>query len=89
SKTSATPDIILFDNETEMNKVIVEITIHASEKDDFEKTEKLCDKYLVEELFTYNYKTKKWRKYKLGAGELTENVSFCDAIAYNLNNFLI
>jgi Uma2 family endonuclease len=89
SETSATPDLLLFDNETQMNKIIIEITIPVSEKKDFEKIEDLCEKYLVEEGFTYNYKTKKWRKYKLGAGELKENPSFCDAITYNLNDFLI
>jgi hypothetical protein len=36
-KTSAAPDLILFDNQTQMNKVIAEITIPVSEESDFEK----------------------------------------------------
>ncbi len=88
SKTSATPDVLLYDNVTETNIVTIEITIPVSEKDDFKKTGELCEKYNIEEGFTYNYRTHNWRKYKLGIGEVTESPSFCDSIGYDLNNFL-
>ena len=88
SKSSPTPDILLFDNESEKNIALIEVTIPASEDNDFEKTAILVEKYKMAEGFIYNYRKNNWRKYKLGEGEITENPSFCDSIGYDLNEFL-
>jgi Uma2 family endonuclease len=88
SKTSPTPDVLLFDNATEKNIVIVEVTIPASEKDDFNKIRELLERYEVPEGFTYNYRTGKWRRCVLGVGEITDNPSFCTAIQLDLNDLL-
>jgi hypothetical protein len=88
STTSATPDILLFDHLTGINMMMVEVTITASEKSDFGKVSEVCERYEIEEGFTYNYRTNKWRKYKLATGEITDNPSFCETIGYDLNDFL-
>lgn len=87
-KTSPTPDIILLDNETDKNVVIIEITTTIGEKSDFEKVKDLVERYDVTEGFTYNYKKSTWRKYKRGTGEMKDGASFCDAIGYDLNALL-
>ena len=88
SKTSATPDILLFDNITETNVMMIEVTIPVSENDDFKKVKEICNRYDIKEGFTYNYRVQKWRKYKLGEGEMIDNPSFCDVIGYDLNDFI-
>ena len=88
SKTSATPDVLLFDSVSEKNVMFVEVTIPVSENFDFRKAIEVAEKYQIPEGFVYNYKTHNWRKYKLGEGEITENPSFCDSIGYDLNEFL-
>ena len=87
-KTSPTPDVLLFDNHSAQNKVIIEVSTSAGERKDFEKLVELMNDYGVEEGFVYNYNTKAWRKYRLGAGEVTDNPSFCDTIGYDLDKFL-
>lgn len=88
SSTSAVPDILLFDNNTNLNVMIVEITTTTAMKSDFEKVGKLCDRYEVQEGFAYDYQSKKWRKYKLGIGEVANDPSYCDVIGMDLNGFL-
>jgi len=88
SQTSPTPDIVLFDNDTYLNQVIIEVTIPPSFKSDCEKVEALLEKYDITEGFVYDYKRHVWKKYKYGIGEITENPSFCDSIGYDLNSFL-
>ncbi len=87
-KTSPTPDIILLDNETDKNVVIVEITTTIGEKNDFEKVKDLVERYDVKEGFTYNYKKGTWRKYRRGTGEVKDDASYCDVIGYDLNALL-
>lgn len=51
SKTSPTPDVLLFDNQTEKNIIIIEVTIPASEKKDFQKLKELVKDYEILEGF--------------------------------------
>ncbi|MDX2304774.1 MAG: Uma2 family endonuclease [Microscillaceae bacterium] len=88
SQTSATPDVLLFDNQTQKNIIIIEVTIPASEKKDFQKLQEIVDDYEIPEGFLYNYKTQQWRKYKFGQGEVIDKPSFCDSIQVDLNSFL-
>lgn len=87
-KTSPTPDILLFDNKTGQNKVLIEVSTSAGVRKDFEKLVELMHDYDVQEGFVYNYTHKSWRKYRLGSGEITDNPSFCETIGYDLNTFL-
>ncbi len=64
-KTSATPDILLFDNRTGMNKVIIKVSTSAGVRKDFDKLVELVRDYNVDEGFVYNYIDHTWRKYSL------------------------
>lgn len=85
SQTSPTPDILLFDNENKLNRVIIEISGNTGARRDFEKIKTLMIDYNVSEGFVYNYDTKQWRKYLLDKGEDLLKPSFCEAIGYDLN----
>ena len=85
SQTSPTPDILLFDNENKLNRVIIEISGNTGARRDFEKIKNLMIDYNVSEGFVYNYDTKQWRKYLLDKGEDLSRPSFCEAIGYDLN----
>jgi Uma2 family endonuclease len=87
-KTSPTPDVLLYDNETGLNQVIVEVSSTAAAKKDFEKVIELVRDYEVKEGFVYDYNKRIWRKYQAGIGEVKERPSFCDAIGYDLNDFV-
>jgi len=87
-ESSPTPDVILLDNILDEIKVIIEISSTTGFKKDFNKIIELIDEYEVEEGFVYDYKKENWRKYKLGVGEIVGNSSFCDAIGYDLNDFV-
>ena len=87
-KTSPTPDVLLFDNRSGQNMVIIEVSTSAGERKDFEKLVEIMKDYQVPEGFVYNYNTKTWRKYRLDAGETAENPSFCDTIGYDFDTFV-
>jgi len=87
-QTSPTPDILLFDNQTGLNKVIIEVSTSAGAKRDFEKLVDLMRDYGIDEGFVYNYSAGIWRKYRLDKGEVFDNPSFCDTIGLDLNAFL-
>ncbi len=86
--SSPTPDVLLYDNINRTNVVLIEVTTGDSLKKDFKKISNLIEEYEIEEGFVYEYQRKIWRKYKLGIGEIIENASFCDAIGYDLNDFV-
>ena len=90
SKSSAVPDILLFDNKNEQTKVIIEVTHSTGVADDFDKVIYLINErnYGVEEGFVYNYKTAIWLKYKKGVGKIEIDPSFCESINYDLNDLL-
>ena len=88
TSSSPTPDIILTDNVLDKDMVLIEIMGKKAFKSDFLKVQKLVEEYEIEEGFAYNYQQKSWRKYKLNTGEITENPSFCEAIGYDLNEFV-
>ena len=87
SKTSPTPDVLLYDNENFQNVVIIEVAA-AGVRKDFEKTAGLVEQYEVPEGFVYDYLRKTWRKYQLGIGEVFDKPSFCESIGYDLNEFV-
>jgi hypothetical protein len=88
TRTSPTPDIILTDNIQDKDILIIEISGSKTFNKDFEKVVELVEDYALEEGFVYDYKKTRWRKYKNGIGEILENPSFCDAIGYDLNDFV-
>jgi hypothetical protein len=89
SQTSPVPDVLLYDHENEKTKVIIEITHTDGVKKDVRKVVSLMSDYDVNEGFVYNYKQKKWFKFTLNEGEIVQNASFCGAVLYDLNVFLV
>ncbi|MCU0346936.1 MAG: Uma2 family endonuclease [Saprospiraceae bacterium] len=87
-QTSPTPDVLLFDNETHQNKVIIEVCGNTGFKRDFEKVKELVETYGVPEGFVYNYQAKTWHKYALGKGEDFQQPSFSNLLNYDLMDLL-
>ncbi|KAA9349966.1 MULTISPECIES: hypothetical protein [Larkinella] len=88
--SSPTPDVILFDNEADQTRIIIEICHTSGLKHDLAKTIRLIDEddYGVLEGFVYNYKTDQWFRYRKGDGGLTEPSSFSEILQLDLNSFL-
>lgn len=87
-QTSPTPDILLFDNATRTNKVIIEVSGNTGQKKDFEKVKTLVEDYGVPEGFVYNYNTGTWYRYELGIGEDKQHPSFSKVLDYDLSKLL-
>ncbi|MFN8352914.1 MAG: hypothetical protein U0Y10_00585 [Spirosomataceae bacterium] len=86
SETSPVPDVMLVNRETDLAEVIIEITHTQGVKKDTEKVKELMRDYNVKEGFVYDYKLKIWTKIVDGQALAS---SYCDALKYDLNNFLI
>jgi hypothetical protein len=89
-KTSPTPDISLYDNVLENTPVIIEITRTGMVQTDLKKVRALVDSedYGIREGFVYDYKLNLWHKYQLGAGDINDRPSFCEAINIDLATLL-
>ena len=86
--TSATPDIILFDNVTRKSIVVIEVAA-AGVKRDIRKILQLMDEYEeVIEGFVYDYRERRWKKCINSIGEVFDRPSFCESIGYDLNEFV-
>ena len=88
SRTSPTPDLLLYDNEADRIPIIIEICHTLGLKRDLQKVYSLIesDLYDILEGFVYNYKTKEWFRYR--KGDLTESSSFSEILQLDLNSFL-
>ena len=86
SETSPVPDVMLVDRRNDLAQVIIEITHTQGLKKDIQKVRGLMENYNVPEGFIYDYKLKLWENAALIT---TTPVSFCKALNYDLNNFLI
>ncbi|WP_080054636.1 hypothetical protein [Spirosoma aerolatum] len=88
--SSPTPDLILYDNETEQTRVIIEICHTRAVKSDLDKVIRLVDGglYGILEGFVYNYKTAEWYRYRLGNGGLVETSAQSDTLNVDLSKFL-
>ncbi len=90
SQTSATPDIILYDNVLEQTPAIIEITHTNGVLNDLKKVRRLIDEteYGIQEGFVYDYKRNEWHKYRRGVGDILDKPSFCEAINMDLATLL-
>lgn len=86
SKTSPVPDVMLVNRENDLAQAIIEITHTQGFRKDVQKVRYLMQEYNVPEGFVYDYKLKNWQSIssKNNASQL-----FCEALNYDLNNFLI
>lgn len=90
SQTSATPDIILYDNTLEQTPVIIEVTHTNGVIGDMKKVRRLIDDayYGIVEGFVYDYKRNEWHKYHKGIGDVLDKPSFCVGIGLDLATLL-
>ena len=88
SRTSPTPDILLFDGDNKRNMAIIEVSGNTGAKRDFEKVKELVEEYEILEGFVYNYDLKVWRKYRLGIGEDKEQPSYSEIVKQDLNELI-
>lgn len=88
-RTSSVPDLLLFDERTGENPVILEVCRLEGERRDFAKIARLIDEqdYGIVEGFVYNYVEKRWRKYVKGIGEAENGISYSERLAVNLADF--
>jgi hypothetical protein len=89
-RTSPTPDLLLYDNEADRIRIIIEICHTRGLKRDLQKVYTLIenDLYDIVEGFVYNYKTAEWFRYRKGDGGLAESSSFSEVLQLDLNGFL-
>ncbi len=87
-QTSPTPDVLLFENLNNLNKIIIEVSGNTGFKRDFEKVKELVQAYGVPEGFVYNYQKKTWHKYVLGQGEEANSPSYSSLLQYDLDELL-
>jgi hypothetical protein len=88
SRTSPTPDILLFDNLQKLNVVIIEVSGNTGAKRDFEKVKQLVNEYSVPEGFVYNYDTGIWMKYQLDLGVVMDSPSYSNNLRLDLNSLI-
>jgi Uma2 family endonuclease len=89
STTSPVPDVMLVNHDTDLTEVIIEVTHTQGVPKDIEKLKSLMKIYRVNEGFVYDYKQKRWHKFRLGGSETGENSSFCDAVGGELAGFVL
>ncbi|MCU0468769.1 MAG: Uma2 family endonuclease [Arcicella sp.] len=87
SETSPVPDVMLVNRENDLAEVIIEITHTQGFKKDIQKIRELMEEYNVPEGFVYDYKLKIWQS--IASTPKNAPQSFCEALQYDLNNFLI
>ncbi len=89
SQTSPVPDVMLVNHDTDLTEVIIEITHTQGVPRDSEKLKNLLCTYRVAEGFVYDYKQKRWYKFRLNGPETGEESSYCDAIERDLAPFVL
>ena len=84
------PDVLLFDNETQETRIVIEVSISRSQKNDIRKIIRLIedDDYGIVEGFLHNYRTNEWLRYQKGDGGLTTASSFSPLLNLDLGQFL-
>ncbi len=85
-QSSPVPDILLFDNEEQQTRIIIEICHPSGYKNDLRKVIKLIDEndYGVVEGFIYDYVRKSWSKYQRGIGQIIDRPSYSEILDIDL-----
>lgn len=88
--SSPTPDVVLYDNATDITQVIIEICQTRGVKADLDKVIRLIDGelYGIQEGFVYDYKAQQWLRYGLGNGGVAVASSFSEVLKIDLNQFV-
>ncbi|MFD2932240.1 hypothetical protein [Spirosoma flavum] len=84
------PDVLLFDNQAEQTRIIIEVANNRSFRIDLKKITRLIeeDDYGILEGFVYNYKTHEWLRYRKGDGGAATSSSFSELMMVDLGPFL-
>lgn len=88
--STPTPDVVLYDNETDQTPVIIEVCQTRGAKGDLQKVIQLIDGQLygIQEGFVYDYKTQQWLRYGFGDGGVAVASSFSAILKIDLNQFV-
>jgi Uma2 family endonuclease len=88
--SSPTPDLILYHNETDQTRVVVEVCQTRGVKGDLQKVIQLIDGelYGIEEGFVYDYKTGHWLRYRKGDGGLSQPSAQSDILGLDLSLYV-
>ncbi|AKD57961.1 hypothetical protein [Spirosoma radiotolerans] len=80
------PDVILFDEEMEQTRVIIEVCTNRGINNDLKKVIRLIedDDYGILEGFVYNYKSREWFRYRKGDGGAATASSVSDLMGVDL-----
>ena len=80
------PDVLLFDNNAEETRVIIEVCQNRGQRNDLLKIVRLIDDndYGILEGFVYNYKTHEWLRYRKGDSGVATASSYSDVMGVDL-----
>ncbi|MBD2704001.1 hypothetical protein IC229_25375 [Spirosoma sp. BT702] len=83
-------DVLLFDNEAQLSRIVIEITHPRTAKRDLTKIIRLIedDDYGILEGFVYNYYTHEWFRYRKGDGGVATASSFSELMGVDLGPML-
>ena len=84
------PDVLLYDNQTEQTKIIIEVAQPRSAERDLYKIINLIenDHYGIEEGFVYNYHANEWLRYRKGDGGVATHSSVSELMGIDMGPFL-
>jgi Uma2 family endonuclease len=84
------PDVLLFDNEVQLTRIIIEIAQPRTANRDLRKIIHLIedDDYGIEEGFVYNYHAHEWLRYRKGDGGAATASSFSEVMGVDLGPML-
>lgn len=84
------PDILLFDHEAELTRIVIEICQTVGQKNDLRKVIRLIEDedYGILEGFVYNYKTRTWLRYRKGDGGQATESAFSEILQLDLGTLL-
>lgn len=80
------PDVILYEEQTEQTRVIIEVANNRSEQTDLRKVIRLIDEddYGIQEGFVFNYKTRQWFRYRKGDGGSATASSYSELMGVDM-----
>ncbi|MBC8153411.1 MAG: hypothetical protein H7Z72_10910 [Bacteroidetes bacterium] len=84
------PDVMLYDEQSEQTRVIIEVCNSRTFNYDLRKIIRLIeeDDYGILEGFVYNYKTREWLRYRKGDGGAATASSFSEVMQVEMGGFV-
>jgi len=84
------PDVLLFDNQAEKTRIIIEVSNSRGFDADLRKVIRLIeeDDYGILEGFVYNYKTRVWLRYRKGDGGVATESSYSELLGVDMGGMV-